>query len=336
MLETIYKFNKMKKEFYHLVGDEKELRWAFDNMIPNLSGNPYQSFLMCIAARPKRLTEEERKEYGISGSDGVMLREEVIAPRGPKKEWTYENFVQHVYRYECDKRGMVTKTDFPYPEKCLSVMLHFDPADEVKVSNAILSYGQQIQAETIDAQYKAVRDGYTDGLKAQVEKLAGLSRKNKSLHAGIAFKMPDGKHLYTTVKTFIHFDFDIRKDLLNNSYAVDEAEVVIHGCGNRLFGKGNFYIIRTKGGYHVLVKRTSLKNAADYLKKHNEEDLYNGFRLKKEDGFNPLKAFIGSVEEYYSFTFENEEKIKEQIFVPLPGTIQYGDFIPYVTNKEDF
>lgn len=321
---------------YHLIGDEKELKWCFDKMIPNLSGNPYQSFLMCIATRAKKLTDEEREKYGISGSDGVMLREEIIAPRGPKKEWTYENFVQHVFRYECDKRGMVTRTGLPYPEKSLSVMFHFDPADEVKVSNAILSYGQQIQSETIDAQYKAIKDGYIDGLKSQVEKLAGLSRKNKSLHAGIAFKMPDGKHIYTTVKTFIHFDFDIRKDLTENKEAAEEAEKVIHISGLKLFGKSNFYIVRTKGGFHILVKRSSLKNATDLLKNYNEEDLYNEFNLRKEDGLNPLKAFIGNVEEYYSFTFEDEEKIKDQVFVPLPGTIQYGDFIPYVTNKEDF
>lgn len=322
--------------YYKLIGSEDEIKWCFNNMIPNLSGNPYQSFLMCIATRPKKLTDEERKYYGISGSDGVMLREEIIAPRGPKKEWTYENFIQHVFRYECDKRGMVTKTGLPYPEKSLSVMFHFDPADEVKVSNAILSYGQQIQNETIDAQYKAIKNGYIDGLKSQVEKLAGLSRKNKSLHAGIAFKMPDGKHIYTTVKTFIHFDFDIRKDLISNEIAIKEAEYVIHKSGISLFGKGNFFIVRTKGGFHVLVKRSSLKKATDLLKGYGKEDLYNEFNLKKEDGLNPLKAFIGNVEEYYSYTFEDEEKIKDQIFVPLPGTIQYGDFIPHVTNKEDF
>lgn len=324
-------------EYYKFIGDIEELRWCFNNMIPNLQGNPYLSFLMCIATRAKKLSKEEREYYGISGSDGVMMGEEIITSRGPKKDWTFNNFVQHIYKYECNKMGMITKNGLPYPEKTLSVLFHFDPADEVKVANCILSYGQEIQMESIDAQYNAITNGNKDGLKAQMAKIVGLTRKNKSLHAGINFKLPDGRKINTTIKTFIHYDFDIRKDLLDNAEAIKEAENVLHSCGLNLFGKQNFYIVRTKGGFHILAKRSALANVVNILKKCSDEELYNNYGIdKKKEKLNPIYAYIGAVEENYSYTFEDEDKLKEQIFVPLPGTIQYGDFIPYITNKSDF
>ena len=326
-------------EYYHFLEDENELRFFFDHVLMDLTGNKFYSYLCCIATRAKKLTEEERKYYGISGSDGVMMREEVIGTRGPKGDWTFANFLQHLYKYECNKKGMLTRNGMPYPDKTLSVLFHCDPADEVKVANALISAGQQIQIESVDAQYRAVRFGDVSGMKSQMEKLANFTHRNKSLHASVDVKMPDGRRLNTTIKTYVHFDFDMRDDLVGNEDAVNEAKSVLHTCGLELYGKGNFFIIQTRGGFHVLVKRTALANAVTYIKSFTEEERKEKFGITSKS-MDPIHAYEWLVEDNYSYTFSekegDKEKVHDQVFVPLPGTLQYGSYVPRIVNKEDF
>jgi hypothetical protein len=308
-------------DIYNFIKDEKEMEWFFNHVLDDLSGDPYHSYLMCITARPKKLTQEERIQFGISGSDGVMLREEIIAPRGKEKIWNFANFKQHIARYECNKEGMITKTGLPYPQKSLSVMFYCEPSDERMVSNFILNYGATIQKELNDSLIK----GSTDGVKAQLEKLTNLTKKLKSCHAE------------NTAKRYIHFDFDIRKDLIGNEEAAREAANVIHSVANSFFGKGSTFIIRTFGGFHVLVKNVALMNGVMKLKQISKEDRKAIFGADdKKIGTNPINGFIFYVEKNYSYTFEEEDKLKQQKFVPLPGSNMYDNFTPCIINKEDF
>lgn len=305
-------------ETYKFIGDENEMEWFFNNALKDLSGDPNHSYLACIATRAKKLTDDERKTYAVSGSDGVMLREEIIAPRGKDKVWSFPFFKEHFARYECNKEGMITRTGLPYPEKCLSVMIYAEPSDERKVANYIQTYYNTVTKELIEASMK----GSKEGIKAQLGKLGAITKKSKSCHAECT------EHVY------VHFDFDIRKDLVGNKEAEDEALDVLRSTANEMFGNGSTVIIRTAGGFHLLIARSSISSGAMYLKNMAED-------LKKEHFGNvkfsdPLKAFEMMVEERYSYTFEGEEKRKVQAFVPVPGTIMYGSFIPYVANKEDF
>jgi len=326
-------------EYYKFIADEQELKFFFDHVLLNLQGNKFTSYLCCIATRAKKLTEEERKYYGISGSDGVMMREEIISPRGPKGDWTFDNFIQHLYKYECNKKGMVTRNGLPYPDKTLSVLFHCDPADEVKVANALISAGQQIQIESVDAQYRAVQFGDVTGMKSQMEKLANFTHKSKSLHASVDVKMPDGRRLNTTIKTYVHYDFDLSNDLVDNEDAVNEAKNIIHTCALDLYGKGNFFIIQTRGGFHVLVKRTALANAVNYIRGFTAEERKENFGITSKS-LDPIYSFENLVTKRYSYKFSekegDKEKVHDQVFVPLPGTIQYGSYIPRIVNKEDF
>ena len=306
---------------YKFIADEKEMEWFFTHVLDNLDGDAYHSYLMCIATRAKKLTDEERKHYGISGSDGVMMREEIIKPRGKDKVWSFPFFKQHIVRYECRDEGMLTKTGLPYPQKSLSVMIYAEPTDERKVGNFILNYGLQIQKELSDAAIK----GSQEGIKVQMEKLANIGNKLKSCHAE------------NTDKRFVHFDFDIRKDLADDEVAFTEAADVIRAVINNFFGKGSAFIIRTKGGFHVLVKTSALSKGAAYLcdLSQDERNAMFGNDVKRI-GKNPILALISIVENNYSYTFEDEDKVKEQKFVPLPGSLMYDSFVPYITNKEDF
>lgn len=305
-------------ETYKFIKDEQEMQWFFDHVLDNLNGDKHHSYLACIATRSKKLTEDERKHYGISGSDGVMLREEIIAPRGKDKLWNFAFFKQHIARYECNKDGMLTRTGLPYPDKALSVMIYAEPSDERKVANYIQNYYNGVMKELADAVIK----GSQEGVETQINKLTAVSKKSKSCHA------------VCTDHRFIHFDFDIRKDLIGNEAAEMEALNVLRETARQLYGPSSVFIIRTAGGFHCLLKRDFLKNGAIHLQQMTSEQREATFGSKKFS--DPVSAYEKLVEENYSYTFEPEEKRKDQVFVPIPGTIMYGKFVPYVANKEDF
>ena len=297
---------------YKFIGDESEIKWFFNHVLDNLEGDNIHSYLMCLAVRLKNLTEGERIKYSLSGREGCILREEIIKPRGKEKSWNFEQFISHLYSYECNENSLLTKANISYPQKALSVMFYCEPSNEIKVANSIIEFGSSIQKELIDATVK----GSKEGINHQLNKLTSLTSKVKSIHAEC------------TEKRYIHFDFDLRKDLIENKEAGYGAYTVIHMNAVNFFGKGNFFIIRTNGGFHVLVKINSIKNAIKAVNKAIEEEA-----TKNK---NPILAFIDCVQEDYCYTFEEEEKIKKQVFVPMPGTIMYGNYIPRILNKEDF
>ena len=90
------------------------------------------------------------------------------------------------------------------------------------------------------------------------------------------------------------------------------------------FGKGNFFIIETAGGFHVLVKKESYGKSMGIANKK-----------KIENGLNYMPDFLSDVIDNYSYTFEEAVKCNQE-FIPLPGTYQYSSFIVRVLNKEDF
>lgn len=295
---------------YKFVADPSELAWFFENVLRDLSKeNIRKSYLMCITTRPKKLSKEERETFGISGSDGVMMREEIISPRGKDRIWSFEEFIGHIYKYECPKRGMITKNGYAYPDKSLSVMIYAEPSDEVKVANALIKYANETISQTVEACERTINFGNTDGIREQLDKMAGIAKKSKSIYA------------QSTEKVFIHYDFDLNdkgkeaRDLIEGELKEKLAEV---------FGKGNYFIIKTNGGYHILVKRTCLGIAANrILNIFGSKDPVNGF----------VEYFEDCVVEYLT---QGEKRVQQQCFVPVPGIWMYGNFIPTIINKEDF
>lgn len=294
---------------YKFVADPSELAWFFENVLKNLSKeNIRKSYLMCIATRPKKLNKEEREEFGISGSDGVMMREEIISPRGKDRIWSFEEFLTHIYKYECPKRGMITKNGYAYPDKSLAVMIYAEPSDEVKVANELVKYAHEIISQTVEACERTINFGNTDGIKGQLDKMAGIAKKSKSIYAE------------STEKVFIHYDFDLKEEVKETR---DKFEVLLKEALKNVFGKGNYFIIKTNGGYHTLVKRTCLGDAAAFFKKLGKNDPVHGFADYIDTTFGDWLT-IG------------EKRVQGQCFIPVPGTWMYGSFIPTIINKEDF
>lgn len=136
----------------------------------------------------------------------------------------------------------------------------------------------------------------------------------------------------TSEKGMYYLDFDIHvpswfkanTEIMAGMYSYYD---LMYDVFKKAFNKGNFVIIDTSGGYHVLVKTSSIKaNPYDICKE--VETIYKNIGLD----LNKEKPYL---DEKGNCKFEcivNDSQIPG---IPLPGTFQYGRPVT-VLNKEDF
>lgn len=292
-------------EYYKFVSDENELKWFFDHVVEKPALD--ESYMMCLSARNKKLDEQERLVYNLGR--GEMMREEIVAPRSKSKLWDFNIFKSSVYRYECRKEGMVTKNGLPYPEKCLVVYFYPNPSKESLVISDSVQLAITMMSEMINAAAKKSWGGVEDGL----DKLGTISKHIKSSHATNLSR-----------KIYVQYDFDLQPEDKTNETTISEALKVVHNVGLSHFGKGNFFIVRTQGGFHVLVKKEAFGKSME---------LANKKRKEQKLGFMP--DYLYDVSQATTYQFEEAVKCNQE-FLPLPGTYQYGKFPIQVVNKEDF
>ena len=292
-------------EYYKFVADEDELKWFFDHVVerPELD----ESYMLCLSARNKKLTEDERVIYQLGR--GEMMREEIIAPRSKSKLWDYNIFRSAVYRYECRKEGMVTKNGKDYPDKCLVVYFYPNPSKESLVVSDSVQLAITMMSEMINAAAKKSWEGVVDGL----DKLGTVSRHLKSSHA-----------VNLSRKVYVQYDFDLPSDLKTNEDARKYIIELLHEEGIFHFGKQGFFIVETSGGYHVLVKKTALSKGMERANK-----------LRKEQKLKVMPDYLYTVSSKCKYLFDEAVKC-DQEFLPLPGTYQYGSFPVKIVNKDDF
>jgi hypothetical protein len=102
---------------------------------------------------------------------------------------------------------------------------------------------------------------------------------------------------------------------------------MLHKTGEKLFGLGNFAIIKTNGGFHFLVRKEALKIDPRIFINEVMSDAEN-------------KMFSEYIAEFIANDSSHKSKdgkniIKRSAFIPTPGCRQYDSY-PVVMNKEDF
>ena len=290
------------KETYNVIADEKELEWFFNHVIqkPNIN----ESYLACFVCRHKKLTDEEKLTIGLSRRNAEFLAHQSFRLNS-KQEWKFRNFLQTLKRFEVNKEAYVTENDLPLPEKCLVTLLYVNPSDDIKV------------CERFVAEYNENCEAIIKAHMAQKDIPSCLTGYRWFTNASNRIK-----HLQANVKGsryWLDYDIDVPKWFKEKYYE--------HLCNvfTDRFGKGNYVIVDTSGGYHVLVRTTSIYNNPHDVCK-DVQDIYN---LALTQGEEPY------VNEKGECKFEcviNDSQIPG---LPLPGTYQYGRPVT-VLNKEDF
>ena len=315
------------KEVYDVVADITELKWFFDHVIQKPQIN--ESYTAVFVSRHKKLTKEEQEDIGLTRKEAEFLAVETFrlthfkdASYQNENNWTFDSFLKHLRRLEVNKEAYTTNKGLPLPTKTLATIFYVNPCDNTKVCreffNQYLDVTQSIS--------KAMLNGKTTVDNLQSYQWFDNAESNL-------------KHLRANQKGtryWLDFDLDVPAWFKNTKdqdvYAPPKAIHFIKGYYKQMidylnedFGKGNYVIVDTSGGYHILVKTTAIKSNP-----HNFcRDMQLVYQQAMTYGEEPY------LDEKGNCKFEcivNDSQIPG---LPLPGTFQYNRLVT-VLNKEDF
>ena len=305
---------------YQMIADENELRWFFDHVIQRPQVN--ESYSAVFVSRHKKLTDEEAKEIGITRKEGEFLATQTFRMRNVKEGskaddpnlWTFEQFLQRLKRFNVDKGAYTTSTGNPIPSKTLAIIFYVNPGDDMKVCRAFVDEYNTVN----EAISKAMLNGKTVADNYQSYQWFGNAESTI-------------KHLKANKKGsryWMDFDIDVPawfRDQHGEGDGTGAYFAQLKFDLDRTFGKGNYVIVSTSGGYHILVRTSAIKtNPHDFcklVKQNYERGVENGYEpYLDEKGVCKFECIV------------NDSQIPG---LPLPGTYQYNRPVT-VLNKEDF
>ena len=300
---------------YQMIADENELKWFFDHVVQKPHVN--ESYSAVFGSRHKKLTKEEQETIGLTRKESEFLATQTFRVKGFKnletwdedEAWTFDNFLKRIRRFNVDKGAYTTSLGEPIPEKTLAIIFYVNPCDDTKVVREFVNKYLDIQ----QALAKGLLSGHTH--IDMVQQYQWFGNAEGTL-----------KHLKANQKGsryWMDFDIDVPQWFKDKTKGYFEALIAVL---ESTFGKKNYVIVDTSGGYHVLVKTSAIKkNPHDFCKL--VECIYtNGVEMWKEEPY---------LDEKGNCKFEcivNDSQIPG---LPLPGTCQYGRPVT-VLNKEDF
>lgn len=207
---------------YEIIHDEEELKWFFENVMPELL--PHEVYFLSLSARNKYLTTDEREEVGLGRTE--MFSRAIIHQR------SWSSFIRTLRRMECDSRGFTTKKDCPIPGKAIVCYFNINPTNTIKALG----------------EFQSKMHTYTNELVS-----CSMSGNNVDIAVKEITRMDT--HLMTCMQKssgtrhWIDFDFDVPEE-----YDIDFVSKFIEKKGI-----SKYYWISTKSGYHLLIDKAQLK-----------------------------------------------------------------------------
>ena len=309
-------------EMINMISDVNELKWFFEHVLQKPQVN--ESYSAVFVSRHKKLTKEEQKTYGLTRKESEFLATQTFRLAKFKDElsiddennWTFDNFLKRIRRFNVDKYAYTTSLGEPIPTKTLAIIFYVNPCDEMKVADELITQINDVKT----AICKAMLNGKTTVDNLHSYQLFGNLENNL-------------KHFKAHCKGsryWMDFDIDVpnwfkehtMKGYGQKTYYKFMCEDILEPR----FGKGNYVIIDTSGGYHVLVKVSTIRS--------NPHELCGWIKDLYDTGvidFNE-KPYLDDKGNCKFECVINDSQIPG---LPLPGTYQYDRPVT-VLNKEDF
>jgi hypothetical protein len=286
----------MERNTYEFLKDMDELKWFWAYAMRPLK--PREVYFISTSARNKRLNEAEREHFQIGRSE--MWHKEIII------EDDFDRFLRAIRRCEANKLAYLTRTGLPFPDKVLALYTNIAPVDAYAAMNQQIDHLLSTQRELVDSILK-------------------------NSPQGIAQAYVNIRHSHTTgqsvfARSFSDSDWvDIDSDIAELKTPAERAAVqgAVQRVKDFLYeetGRGRFMQIQTAGGFHWLIRKEQL---AGIGRKHKTD---------------PAALIIARMKAEFAAggVTVNEIVRNRNEMIPLPGTVQYGEHVVRVLNKEDF
>jgi hypothetical protein len=262
------------KTYLKFLGDIEELKWFYDHCIPMLKD--FQCFYLSCSMRKKHLTKEQRELV----QHKEMFNAQVIY----KNE--FEELVRNIKCCEVDIECYFKSETAEWINNAVMIYWNINPVDSLKVLNNNIDRLQEIKTDLL---YSALSKN-EEAMK---------NAWNQVQHSSFICKKLYARNM--AEKYWIDFDVDVDKEELYLNYAE------MHNFLANKLGEGNFVEVETKGGLHILAKKSIIN-------------------------FNPI-IIVDKLS--VIFTSAKEVNTNHNGMIPLPGTLQAG-FLVKVLNKNKF
>lgn len=324
----------MMTEVYPVIASVEELNWFFDHVIQRPAVN--ESYSAVFVSRHKKLTKEQQEELGLTRKESEFLATVTFKLRAIKDAqrkddqelWTFDQFLKALRRLEVNKLAYTTAKGEPIPTSTISTIFYVNPSDDMKVCRKFVEeyndVNEAISKATLNG--KSISDNYQSyqwfGKAENAIKHLRANQKGTRYWLDFDLDVPDWFKEKNNNSGNFYFD-SVKNKTYPRKYSsyyynmIDKLDAT--------FGRSNYVIISTSGGYHILVRTNSIRsNPHDFCKE--VEAIY---KQGVADG-NPEY-----LDEKGLCKFEcivNDSQIPG---LPLPGTYQYDRKVT-VLNKEDF
>ena len=248
---------------HKFIHSEEEIR-KFVNIMSPLKSD--ESYFVSMSARNKYLTEEERRHYDLGRTE--MFARELIKQSKRANVEIEDSYLRVLKSMQVSEGGYTSRSGITLPNKCLVVYANINPSSGIK---ALKMFYQEMNDALFDLRTNSEAPYTFNNLDTR---LMNCYQKSKG------------------TRTLIDIDFDIPFqgfDILEKFIKVINEKDIAH------------YVVKTKSGYHVLLKKEDIKFNYNILIKEAHEE------AQKRFGAEHVEVMVN----------KNE-------MIPIPGTIQAG------------
>ena len=137
--------NNSNVSMYQMIANLDELKWFFEHVV--MKPQVHESYSAVFVSRHKKLTKEEQKVAGLTRKESEFLATQTFR-LGKFKDalyidednnWTFENFLKRIRRFNVDKYAYTTALGEPIPTKTLAIIFYVNPCDDIKVADALVN-----------------------------------------------------------------------------------------------------------------------------------------------------------------------------------------------------
>lgn len=248
---------------YELIYDEEQVL-KFISLLKPLQND--EAYFLSMSGRNKYLTDEERQAFDLG-------RSEMFARKLVKRDLTgrltaKQMFIRTLKSMQVSEGGYTTRLGKGMPLKCLVVYANINPVSGFKALKMFSEKTTALLFDTCTDPSAVTRVNHLDTL------LMNCYQKSRS------------------EKYLIDIDFDIPND---------ERGIVSEFCQELMNNNVVFNTVKTHSGYHVLLRRDTVK--------------FNYTTLVKEANADAIKVYG---DDRVEVVINNNEMI------PVPGTLQAG------------
>lgn len=221
-------------------------------------------YFLSLSARNKYLTDEERAEFKLGRTE--MYGRTLVKDK--------DDFYRAMEKLTGIDAYRKTKAGFLVPAKCRVVYVNINPSSMVNAYSVFTEQMDALQAEVIKALLQG-KQANLDGFKNMEKHLMNAVQKSPAR------------------KFFL--DIDIDADPYTRQFILESLRVDL------IKFNIEHYVIATRGGFHILIKRQDLNKSK--------------YRLHE------------AVKHFNSLFNEGEVIFNSNAMVPMPGTLQAGDLV---------